>query len=301
MSVSRTHFSHKISLFAFVLVSISIFGDIACTDAVSGQEAPPSPALWEKGKILFDNTCSVCHGPDGEGQGELGFKLTSARIRFASDEQIEWMIRDGNRTKGMPPFDPKHLEEGKLRDFGSFNEPLDFPALIAYIRHLQRPAEPKDSSPAAARLLLRLSPMGDPDRGKALFAGKARCAECHSIGRRGSHRKGPLAPDLIGLASRQTPAFIFLSILYPSETITQGFAAKELTLPRGRKVTGIFRNETSEAVEIYNSAASEWKMHRKSEVISYRTLRKSLMPVGLLEAWSEDEKRDLMAYLMTLR
>ena len=93
-----------------------------------------------RGKEIFERICSVCHGLDGGGQGELGFKLTSGQVVLWSDEALIEKIAYGNLTLGMPRFGEEFLDEGRMTDFGSFDEPPDIEAVVAYIRVMQRSA-----------------------------------------------------------------------------------------------------------------------------------------------------------------
>jgi mono/diheme cytochrome c family protein len=60
----------------------------------------------EKGKLLFDKICSVCHGFAGKGDGIAGINLnprpqdvTSALVQDQTDGAIFWKI-----TTGKPPM-----------------------------------------------------------------------------------------------------------------------------------------------------------------------------------------------------
>lgn len=252
--------------------------------------------LIGRGKIIFDNTCSVCHGLDGEGQGELGFKLTGERIRFATDEQIREMISEGNLTRGMPPFGDEFLEKGRTRDFGKFDEPIDFRAVGAYLRVLQANAQSKSEANENIETPPELKEWGNPSEGMKLFNGKARCTECHSIG--GRARK--LGPNLAHLASRMKPRDIYRAVASPSAEIGRNYRMKELRTRRGRKIAGIFRNETSESIELLDIKTREWMLYEKDTLLSYRPLKISPMPEGLLDGLSQTEVSDLMAHLMLL-
>lgn len=252
--------------------------------------------LAGRGKIIFDNTCSVCHGIDGEGQGELGFKLTGEKTRFATDDQIQEMISEGNLTQGMPPFGDEYLEEGRSRDFGKFDEPIEFRPLIAYIRVLQENAKSMSDANENIGAPPELEEWGNPSEGKRLFNGKARCAECHSVG--GRARK--LGPDLTHLASRMKLREMYRAVATPSAEIGRNYRMKELRTRRGRKIAGIFRNETSKSLELLDIKTREWKRYDKNDLLSYRPLKSSPMPEGLLEGLSKIEVSDLMAHLMLL-
>lgn len=260
---------------------------------------PDARALDEqtaKGRKIFESTCSGCHGYDGEGQGPLGFKLTASEVEAWTDEELAKKIRYGNLEQGMPRFADIFLAEGQMTDFGNFQEHIDFNALIAYIRVLQHRARDGENRRRTRMQPPSPSTSGDPKAGKALFIGKARCASCHT-----SHHDGPrIAPNLDGLRLRLDRNAIYESIANPSGKIHPDFQRKELRLPRGKVIQGRFRHETSQEIELYNEQENVWVRYMKEAFLSYRTLRVSTMPEGLLDSLEETERADLLAYLERL-
>lgn len=281
------------------LAAICLLGAVA---GPAGTQTPDRSAgadqnPIDRGKAIFEKTCSGCHGYDGEGQGELGFKLTSLKIRLATDAEIKDILTFGNLTKGMPRFGPQFLEEGRLTDFGGFDEALDLDAVVAYIRELQRQADAKRKNRETPPSAPRPSAKDDPSRGEALFRARAGCAACHAVSGAG----GKIGPDLKGLAKRLSRNEIYGAIDAPSRKIAARFRMKELSLGRGRKVSGIYRNETSESIEIFDLKEARWKTYDKSGVLFYRPLKKSLMPDDLLGKLTAGEIGDLLAYLASLK
>lgn len=249
-----------------------------------------------KGQRIFDTTCSGCHGYDGEGQGALGFKLTAPEIAAWTDEELANKIRYGNLERGMPRFADIFLAKGQMTDFGNFQERIDFRALIAYIRVLQRHAREGENRRAARIRPPDPSIPGNPEAGRALFNGKARCASCHTS----SGDEIRSAPDLAGIGSRLDRDAIYESIVEPSRKIHPDFQRKELRFPRGKGIQGRFRHETSDAIELYDRQKNVWTQYSKKDVLFYRTLRASAMPEGLLDSLEEAERSDLLAYLDSL-
>ncbi len=276
-----------------------LFAVAACfllwASEVVGQEA----AVDEKalrGKEIFERICSVCHGLDGEGQGELGFKLTSGQVVLWSDEALVEKIAYGNLTLGMPRFGEEFLDEGRMTDFGSFDEPPDIEAVVAYIRVIQRNAA-ESLLEVAATGAPAIPASADAGLGRALFMGKARCAECHSVSGEG----GSFGPDLSQVAARSGTDTIYDAIVTPSKTVEADFRMKELTLGRGKRVRGRYRNETSASIEMFDRERNAWVTYDKKAVQFCRPLRTSPMPEGLLDALTEAEAGSLRAFLDSLK
>jgi len=97
-----------------------------------------NPALIEKGKQLFQTTCSTCHGAEGKGDGVAGAALNPKPRNFHLAEgwkngrkvtEIYNTLQVGILASGMPGFD--------------YLAPADRIAIIQFIRTWM-PSPPKD-------------------------------------------------------------------------------------------------------------------------------------------------------------
>jgi putative heme-binding domain-containing protein len=86
------------------------------------------------------------------------------------------------------------------------------------------------------------------------------------------------------------------SILEPSRVIAQGYETIVLTTVKGKTLTGVFKGETGDAV---NLADAEGKMHAipKREVDERSFSPVSMMPNGLSDGMTLEDFADLLAYL----
>lgn len=68
---------------------------------------------------LADPSCSVCHGPEGEGNGQLADQFDPHPRNFACaatidgipDGQLFWIVKNGSSGTAMPSFDYLSDEE----------------------------------------------------------------------------------------------------------------------------------------------------------------------------------------------
>src|SRR5262249_30869549 len=98
---------------------------------------------------------------------------------------------------------------------------------------------------------------GDPERGRRLFLdvkGLA-CIQCHALGSEG----GQGGPDLAGLGLKYKRDDLMTSVLEPSRVIAQGYETVVLTTTKGQTLTGVFKGETADAVNLMDA---EGKAHR---------------------------------------
>jgi copper transport protein len=100
----------------------------------TAELAALDPAAVVRGKELFAQNCTVCHGAAGRGDGPGAASLprppadlTTGHAIPHSDEDYVYWIENGIEGTGMPPFDGT-LDEPAVRD------------VVAYVRSLQRTA-----------------------------------------------------------------------------------------------------------------------------------------------------------------
>ena len=133
--------------------------------------------------------------------------------------------------------------------------------------------------------------IGDPKNGPLVFE-KAKCAKCHRIEGVGE----TMGPDLSTLAKRFSRKEILESVCFPSHVVSDQYASKTVLTTNGKTYQGI----------VAAGAVNEWVILQasgekitllKSEVEEILPSKVSAMPEGLLEPLSEEEIKDLFAYL----
>ena len=89
--------------------SVPIQGPVFVSDQPATQPVPANPNSLQRGQVLFDINCALCHGPKGDGNGRLSgfftskpFDLTGAPVQALSDQQIFTVISKGFGV--MPPL-----------------------------------------------------------------------------------------------------------------------------------------------------------------------------------------------------
>jgi putative membrane-bound dehydrogenase-like protein len=141
-----------------------------------------------------------------------------------------------------------------------------------------------------AAFLGESSTKGDAAHGAAIFE-KTSCVKCHRFGNRGE----AVGPDLSSVAQRFTRREILESILYPSQVISDQYAAKIITTVDGKTLSGIVAPSGSDAIVVLQ-ANGEKAVILQSNVESTSPSRKSAMPEGLLNQLQLQDVADLFAY-----
>ena len=137
---------------------------------------------------------------------------------------------------------------------------------------------------------------GDRQHGQFLFYNKATCSTCHSIWGIG----GKVGPDLTKIGSIRAGLDILESIVLPSATIAQGYDVLNVRFKDGDSATGIRVGKSEDPLIVRDSAGNEMR-YRQDTIQSVERSKVSLMPEGLLQQLSQDEVRDLLAFLQGLK
>lgn len=206
------------------------------------QHAPDGEV--SSGQKLFQKSCTACHGENGK--GGRGPDLTTGEWRWGgSDEAIAKNITQGIPGTQMPAFPMPAAEAGEL---------------VAYLHSLSGSA----AEPA---------PRGDPAAGRALFFGTAKCSRCHMFEGRG----GRLGPDLSAVRGERKASELQQSIVSPDKTLRPGYETVEVTLPSGKLLLGVKKNEDTFSLQMMDQQ-EKLHMFLKREVRQIREPHKSLMP-----------------------
>jgi putative heme-binding domain-containing protein len=139
---------------------------------------------------------------------------------------------------------------------------------------------------------------GDAERGRKLFLdlkGLA-CVKCHALGGEG----GQVGPDLAGIGLKYKREDLMTSVLEPSKVIAQGYETIVITTTAGKTLTGVFKGETGDAV---NLADVEGKMHTvaKKDIDERSFSPVSQMPNGLSDGMTLQDFTDVIAFLEARR
>lgn len=157
-------------------------------------------------------------------------------------------------------------------------------------------AIPKATRPPATDTdgwLKLLDGPANPETGRRIFENTrlANCSACHRIDGRGAN----VGPDLslIGHTDRK---WIVESILQPSAVVAPHFQNWKVETTDGRILTGLLVHTNLDESYYLNERGQRVKV-RATDVAEVTPLKTSVMPDGLLDRLTDQEIRDLVAYL----
>ncbi len=150
----------------------------------------------------------------------------------------------------------------------------------------------KEKAAALSRFKAELGPdalkKADPSRGRAVFA--KTCASCHRLFAEG----GDVGPELTG-SDRKNLDYVLENVLDPSATVAKDYRLTNFAMKDGRLISGIIREQSPRAMTV--QTANERLTIARDDIEETRLTDVSMMPEGLFEKLSEEEIRDLVAYL----
>lgn len=253
-----------------------------------GGSVPANPAIGNaqavaEGEKLYNQTCTACHGKDGNG-GELGPPIATPNRRYLrrTDPEVFDAIKSGITGTQMPPFTTQMSDD-------------DIWKITAYIHGLRGTAI---DAPA----------QGNVANGETIFWGKGQCGSCHMVKARGSI----LGPDLTNIAGQRKVVSIVDALTKAQHSILadggthdstllplQTYQPVRVTLNDGKVINGILKNEDSFSLQILSR---DEKLHllKRAAVKEVFYEPKSLMPTDYDKRLSAVEFQDLMAFLTRL-
>lgn len=130
---------------------------------------------------------------------------------------------------------------------------------------------------------------GDPYPGKKLYM--QMCGKCHTLHAQG----GKIGPDLTTY-KRDDIRQMLIHIVNPSAEIREGFETQVAVLNDGRVVTGFLVEQDPQSITLRSPDGQTVSVER-SEIDELIKSRKSLMPEGQLKDLTDEQLRNLFAYL----
>lgn len=230
----------------------------------------------------------------------IGAKLVASYKQFHLSERAQLLATLVSRPAfALPLLDavgagkiPRNeLTPYHARQILSFKDPALDKKLAESWGELRESAA--DKKQLMDKLRQQLTPaviaQADKSAGRATFA--AVCAACHRLYGEG----GQVGPDLTG-AGRANLDYLLENIVDPSAAVSADFRMTVVNLKDGRVLNGFITSKTDRTITL--RTMTETLTLERAEIAGQQELPQSLMPEGLLQALSETQVRDLLAYLM---
>jgi len=136
---------------------------------------------------------------------------------------------------------------------------------------------------------------GDAVKGKEMYL-RAGCIACHTI----LPDEPPKGPILSAVAKVYDRGALTESILKPSAKIAQGFESQWFKTKSGGQIEGFVTREGGDSVDVRNITGQAITIE-KADIVERGKRDKSIMPEGLLNAFTPADLTNLLAWLESLR
>ena len=137
---------------------------------------------------------------------------------------------------------------------------------------------------------------GDAKRGAAVFRSPLfACSNCHKVGQHG----GIIGPELGKAGTCLTPEQIVESVLWPKRQVKEGYAALSVVTGDGKQHQGYKEREDAKELVLRDPATGNLVRVAKDNIDDQRETG-TLMPEGLAEAMTAEQRRDVVRFLMDL-
>jgi putative heme-binding domain-containing protein len=130
---------------------------------------------------------------------------------------------------------------------------------------------------------------GNPYQGKEIYSQS--CGKCHVLFAQG----GKIGPDLTSY-KRDDLRGMVLNVVQPSAEIREGFENYLAQTADGRTLSGLIADQDAQMVVIRSAEGHDAPLAR-DDIEELQAVKVSLMPEGLLKNYSDEQVRDLFAYL----
>lgn len=166
------------------------------------------------------------------------------------------------------------------------------------------PTESPQAKHSLTSLLPELQRLPNDAATVAAGAGVFRQANCHKCHRCGEVDGQPLnnrlGPDLTSLGWRRQRGEILMAVLHPSQDLDEEYPSTTVVLQDGRSITGLLMADGDGQMAVVASDGQKTSF-AADQMEDTRTSRVSTMPSGLLDPLSQEQVRQLLAFLSATR
>jgi putative heme-binding domain-containing protein len=137
---------------------------------------------------------------------------------------------------------------------------------------------------------------GDAVRGEAIYRRKElNCVGCHAIGGAG----GKVGPDMTSIGASAPIDYLIESVWFPNKKIKEGYHALSVETKDGLEYSGVLVRENTEQLVLRDASGKEITI-AKNNIEDRRVGTLSLMPAGLIDNLSAQERIDVFRFLSEL-
>jgi putative membrane-bound dehydrogenase-like protein len=277
-------------------------------------DRPMEPGKWTHCAVTRDGAGKVALYLDGEAAGvsKGGFAGSMGTLDLGRANQpggtaariLDYRVwnvarsADEIRADFRTSYSLAETRPGLVRQFGGDSPGLKLQggAAVEWTSDFPERMTPAAAAAVAAkfeRFRGMAAKPGDAAAGKALF--QASCLICHQVRGEGI----AIGPDLGGAGAMGVESLL-RNILTPNAQLESGYYRHDITLKDGTLASGFLASDKGGTL-VLKQIGADARAIPKDQVKQHAVSKRSLMPEGLIDGFTEKQVADLFAYLMTLR
>jgi putative membrane-bound dehydrogenase-like protein len=266
-------------------------------ETVRFLNADTDPARFE---VLSQISTDPKRDPSVRAEAVLGIAVDPSAhldllMKLATDDQPD--VR-AEALRALRPTEAKLSVEQKANLQRIVSTHSEDAELVARVITPLPPTRPDDSDEPAWQRIIAAAP-GNPQAGRRIFfqPSGAACSRCHTIEGRGR----AIGPDLTMIGHSQTREHVLESILNPSREIAPLYTLWTIRTKDGTVIDGMLLRRDGQENEVYVDSTGQEIKVKEPTIIDRRMRSESLMPAGLVQTLTDQELRDVVAFLMEKR
>ena len=233
---------------------------------------------------------------------EIGARVVKAFPQFRGDEGVrnaaidlfasraKWTLELLNAIEQTKRISKTDVSDQVARRLKLLNNPEIAKSVDKHWPNVKLATSSEKNEAIAKYMKLINSGNGDIQKGRALFM--SHCGVCHKMLKDG----GVIGPDLTGY-ERSNVNYLLLNIVDPNADIREGYVVHRVTTLDGRTLEGKIVARNGDALTLQSLAGKETILSG-AQIKEMKALPTSIMPERILDPLSDQEVRDLFAYIM---
>lgn len=211
--------------------------------------------------------------------GILGHTQDDAEERLRDNlDGLDWLVPQlDNKKPGPRPTPRTYKAKAPSKETGT-SLPREYDAGLA------------------RKLAAEAQQFGNARHGALVFQSpRFSCVSCHKVGKIG----GAIGPELTKIALCQPPEKIVAEVLWPKHVVKDEYKVLSITTRDGKMHQGYKEREDAREIVLRDPASRKLVRLAKADIDERREVG-SLMPDGLADSMSAQQRRDLFRFLLEL-
>lgn len=223
-------------------------------------------------------------------RGDEGVRNAAIDLFVSRAQWAHKLLIEIEKTKKINKGD---VSEQVARRLKLLNDPEIAKAVDKYWPNVKLATSAEKNSTIARFSQLIKSGKGDQRKGQAIYS--SNCGSCHRLFNEG----GKIGPELTGY-ERSNVNYLLLNIVDPNADIREGYVVHRITTMDGRTLEGKILSRNGDNLTLQSLAGKDIILS-DTQIKEIKAQKTSIMPERILDRLSNQEIRDLFAYIMKSR